>query len=177
MTTAANAIWLNDPKAYQDKLCGLLGDRDPIGVLSRTAEVLDEFVKKNPVQKLQTRPFPGKWTPNEIFGHLVDTEWTFGFRMRMIFCEEEPTILGMDQEKWVERQRYNQQDPRELVGLFRALRGGNLALWKTMTPTDLARVGRHNERGAESLGMMLRMEAGHDLSHIDQITRYLQAIG
>jgi hypothetical protein len=34
----------------------------------------------------------------------------------------------------------------------------------------------HNERGPESLGLMLCMNAGHDLSHIDQLTRYLAAI-
>jgi hypothetical protein len=36
--------------------------------------------------------------------------------------------------------------------------------------------GRHNERGAESLAVMLRMQAGHDLSHLNQIDRYLCAI-
>jgi hypothetical protein len=41
---------------------------------------------------------------------------------------------------------------------------------------DLHRAGRHNERGAESLGEMLRMTAGHDLNHLNQIARYLQAI-
>ena len=52
----------------------------------------------------------------------------------------------------------------------------HLALWTKLTPSQLARTGRHAERGVESLSMMIRMYAGHDLSHIDQITRYLAAI-
>ncbi len=42
-----------------------------------------------------------------------------------------------------------------------------------MSPEDLQRSGQHNERGAESLAEMLRLLAGHDLSHLHQISRYL----
>ena len=44
-----------------------------------------------------------------------------------------------------------------------------------MSAADLQRTGQHNERGPESLGVMLRMMAGHDLSHLEQFSRYLQA--
>lgn len=60
--------------------------------------------------------------------------------------------------------------------MFQTMRQFNLMLWKRMSPEDLARTGQHNERGAESLGVMLRMMAGHDLSHLHQITRYLRAV-
>jgi hypothetical protein len=45
-----------------------------------------------------------------------------------------------------------------------------------MSPADLQRTGQHNERGPESLAVMLRMLAGHDLSHLDQIARYIRAV-
>jgi hypothetical protein len=45
-----------------------------------------------------------------------------------------------------------------------------------MTAAELARVGVHNERGPESLELMRRMSAGHDLSHVDQIGRYVAAV-
>jgi hypothetical protein len=60
--------------------------------------------------------------------------------------------------------------------MFRTLRQYNLALWKSMSPADLQRTGQHNERGPESLAVMLRMLAGHDLSHLDQIARYIRAV-
>jgi hypothetical protein len=40
----------------------------------------------------------------------------------------------------------------------------------------LKRTGEHNERGPESLDVMLRLLAGHDLSHLSQIARYVQAV-
>lgn len=164
-----------DSPAYQNKLLGLLGDRDPLEVMNETPVFIRRIAAGHDAATLRTRPFSGKWTPLEIIGHLVDTEWVYGYRVRLILCEDRPTILGMNQDLWVARQRYNERDPRELAEQYALLREANLRVWRGMGPAELARVGRHNERGEESLGLMLKMEAGHDLSHIDQITRYIAA--
>ena len=71
---------------------------------------------------------------------------------------------------------HNEHEPSELVEIFRTLRQFNLAVWRRTSSADLERTGQHNERGPESLRVMLRLLAGHDLSHLDQITRYIQAI-
>ena len=44
-----------------------------------------------------------------------------------------------------------------------------------MSPEDFERGGQHNERAAESLAVILLL-AGHDLSHLHQISRYIQAL-
>lgn len=176
MAQTSAAVELGNTQAYQDKLQNLLQGRDPLEVLAQTPDVIARLAAGQTPQAMRTRPFPGKWTPNEIVGHLTDTEWVFGFRARLILCEAEPAILGMDQDLWAAGQRHNEREPADLVEMFRMLRKFNLALWRRMTPRDLERAGRHNERGRETLGLMLRMEAGHDLSHIDQLTRYLQAV-
>lgn len=176
MSPSSPGIWVTDPDAYRKKMMTLVGDRDPIDILSQTADTLTGIVKENPPQAMRARPFEGKWTPNEVIGHLVDAEWVYGYRMRQILCEDGPEILGMDQDLWVAGQKYNDREPADLVQMFRAMRGFNIALWKQMSPEDLERAGRHNERGPESLRMMLPMLAGHDLWHIDQINRYLAAV-
>ncbi|MHC4695549.1 MAG: DinB family protein [Planctomycetota bacterium] len=176
MSQTKTGLEVTDPQAYREKVFKLLGDRDPIEVMGETADILAGMVGQHSAEQMRTRPFPGKWTPNEILGHLTDAEWVFGYRMRLILGEDEPTVLGMDQDLWVIRQRHNEREPTDLVEMFRGLRLFNLTIWKQLTPADLERTCRHNERGSESLGTMLRMAAGHDLSHIDQINRYLQAI-
>jgi hypothetical protein len=165
----------SDPQAYFAKIGALVGQRDPIEILTETPDVLAQIVRTHPAEQLRARPFEGKWTPNEVIGHLGDTEWVFGYRIRAILCEDKPDILGMNHELWVSGQRHNQREPAELVETFRRLRGPNLALWKRVEPAQLERVGVHNERGTESLAMYLRAQAGHDLSHVDQIRRYLAA--
>lgn len=174
--TQTAGVWIANPDAYRKKLEGLLGSRDPLEVMSRTADVLADIVRSHTTKQLRTRPFEGKWTPNEVIGHLVDTEWVYGFRLRLILSEEQPQILGMDQDLWVAAQRHNEREPMDLVDTFRVLRKFNLDVWRRIEPAGYERFGLHNERGNETLGMMLRLEAGHDLSHIDQITRYLAAV-
>jgi hypothetical protein len=93
-----------------------------------------------------------------------------------ILTKRDPAILGTNQDLWVASLRHNEREPSELVEIFRTMRVFNLAVWRRTSPEDLNRTGRHNERGPESLDVMLRMLAGHDLSHLEQITRYIQAV-
>ncbi|PYV55246.1 MAG: hypothetical protein DMG91_12585 [Acidobacteria bacterium] len=176
MSTRQSGLEISNVQSYRDKLFSFLGDRDPLDVLAQTAPALEDIVRENSAEVLRTRPFQGKWTPNEIVGHLSDSEWVNGYRTRLILCEDNPTILGMNQDFWVTCQRHNDRSPSELVEIFRDLRRLNLRSWKAISSESLKRTGQHNERGPESLGLMLRMLAGHDLSHLDQIHRFIGAV-
>lgn len=176
MTTPQAGLSMSASQVYREKMFNLLANRDPLEVLAQTASSLADIVSKHSATVLRTRPFEGKWTPNEVIGHLTDSEWVYGYRLRLILCENDPTILGINQDLWVATLRHNEREPSELVEIFRTMRLFNLALWRRTSPRDLERTGQHNERGPESLGVMVRLLAGHDLSHLGQITRYIQAI-
>ena len=176
MTTAQTKPIVSAPQAYREKMFSLLGDRNPLEVLAQTTDTLIDIVEEHSAAVLRTRPFEGKWTPNEVIGHLSDSEWVYGYRLRLILCEDNSTIMGTNQDSWVASLRHNEREPSELVEIFRTLRQLNLAAWRRTSPPDLERSGQHNERGPESLGAMLRLLAGHDLSHLDQIARYVQAV-
>jgi hypothetical protein len=176
MAAPANVPNLSSAEAYRARMFERLGDRDPLQVLAETHGSLARIIQANPVEAMRIRPAPGKWSANEVIGHLLDSEWTYGFRIRLILCEDRPTILGMDQELWVSGQHHNDREPGELVEAFAALRSLTLNVWRGLGPADLERVGMHNERGPESLGLMRRLIAGHDLAHLDQIARSLNAV-
>jgi DinB family protein len=176
MSTAKTGPAVPDPQAYRENLLRLLGPRQPLEVLPETASTLGDIVGRHSTVVLRTRPFEGKWSPNEIIGHLTDSEWVYGYRLRRILSEDEPKLTGTKQDLWVARQRHNEREPLEHLQMFQALRQCNLTLWKRMSPADWRRTGLHNERGLETLELMLRMMAGHDLSHLGQINRYVQAV-
>ncbi|HTT22789.1 MAG TPA: DinB family protein [Candidatus Sulfotelmatobacter sp.] len=176
MTTAQTKPIVSASQAYRENMFNLLGDRSPLEVLAQTPDRLTDLIERHSASVLRTRPFEGKWSPNEIIGHLGDSEWVYGYRLRLILCEDNPNILGIDQGSWVASLGHNEHNPSELVEVFRALRQLNLAVWRQISPADLERSGQHNERGQESLGVTLRLVAGHDLSHLDQIARYIQAV-
>ena len=84
-------------------------------------------------------------------------------------------IIGFDQDAWVTALHYDKRDLKSSFEQYRALREANLALLKTMTPEQWKHQGMHNERGAESIETIVRMTAGHDINHIQQIERILAA--
>ncbi|HST12134.1 MAG TPA: DinB family protein [Terriglobales bacterium] len=176
MITAETRSVVPPSNAYRERMFDLVGQRNPLEVLAQTASTLSAIVNKHSATVLRARPFEGKWTPNEIIGHLTDSEWVYGYRLRLILCEDNPTILGTVQDSWVAGLRHNEREPSEHLEIFRTLRLLNLEVWNRMSPADLERCGQHNERGAESLEVMLRLLAGHDLSHLGQLTRYIQAV-
>jgi len=100
--------FLGSAQVYRDKMFKLLGDQNPLEVLTRTAAVLADIVGKHAAPLLRARPFEGKWTPNEIIGHLTDSEWVYGYRFRLILCERNPAIVGTNQESWVAGLRHNE---------------------------------------------------------------------
>jgi hypothetical protein len=162
--------------AYRKRLMDYLGDQDPLQVLGRTADRLAATARDHGAKRMQVRPIEGKWTPCEVLGHFCDCEWVYGYRARLMLCEDNPTILGMDQDLWVAGQRYNEREPMGLAEEFRHLRTHNLRLWQSLTPQELARTGQHSERGPEGLGQLRTLMAGHDLLHLDQLQRLFMAI-
>lgn len=170
-------IEVTDPAAYRAKLDQSLAGRDPLDVLEQTPHRLRALFADASDAAARSRPFEGKWTPLEVLGHLIDAEWSFGWRMRTVLGDPTPDIQAMDQERWVDTQRHNEADVATLLDDFQALRAINLRLWRRLTAEELQRVGLHIERGEESLDTMRRMLAGHDESHLGQIERYLAAVG
>lgn len=96
--------------------------------------------------------------------------------MRWILAEDQPDIVGYDQDLWVDGLHHRDDDPDELIALFDALRGANLRLWNARPAADRERFGIHRERGPESYGLIVRLAAGHDRFHIGQAERALAAV-
>jgi hypothetical protein len=112
----------------------------------------------------------------ELVGHLVDAEIVMSGRYRWAISQDEPPLLGYDQDLWVARLRHNEAQPDELLAVFTALRAANLRLWRRSTAEDHERVAVHSERGAESYALMFRMLAGHDRFHLNQMRETLRQL-
>lgn len=169
-------IEINDPSAYRQLMFDLVGSTLPLQILEETPGMLHKLVSTYNEEMLHSHPYDGKWSPLEILGHFVDVEWNFGIRIRFALCEENPPIIGYNQDLWVEHLLYNQQSSATILDCFQNLRTMNVQLCKSLTPNQMKRYGTHNERGEESIETMLTMEAGHDLYHQKQLQKYLNAL-
>ena len=153
----------------QDKLAG----QNPIKVQAATAQKLAKLMKRASPAKLRKRPAPDKWSPAEIIAHLADVEIVIGWRVRSILGAPGTPIQAFDQDAWVTTGHYAKRDTRKSLEQFRALRDTNLALYKTLSPEQWKHHGMHSERGEETLEKIVRMMAGHDVNHLEQIERIL----
>src|SRR6478736_5994164 len=156
---------------YGAAVLELVGERNPVDVLRDTPGAAARAVATLTPSQLKTPEAPGKWSVAMVLRHLADTDVVWGWRMRLILAQERPVITGFDQDLWAERLDYAGADPNESLETFAVLRRDNLRLIERATPDDLARVGVHAERGEESAGYLVRLYAGHDLLHLNQIER------
>ncbi len=159
-------------KKYRDTLLQLLGDQDPTVVIQRLPDDVDALIREAGAH-LRTRPEPGEWSVIELLGHMVDAELMVAGRLRWILAHDEPPLMAYDQDLWVERLRHADDDPDELLALWRALIRSHVRLWNRTPEPDRARVGMHSERGPESFDVTFRMLAGHGLLHLGQLRRTL----
>jgi uncharacterized damage-inducible protein DinB len=162
--------------AYVAAILDLLGPREPIAVLRETPAALERAIAGASAQTLRTPERPGKWSIGQVLRHLADSDLVWGWRSRLILAQDRPPLTGYDQDQWADRLGYADADPGESLVLFQTLRGATLRLIERATPQDLARVGVHSERGEESLEHLLKLYAGHDLLHLNQIARIRAAV-
>jgi DinB family protein len=64
------------------------------------------------------RPAPGKWSPREIIGHLIDSASNNHQRFVRAQLQDDLVFPGYEQDAWVAVQRYQQAPWRELVELW-----------------------------------------------------------
>lgn len=63
-------------------------------------------------------PAPGKWSPKEIIGHLIDSASNNHQRFVRAQFTDDLIFPGYDQNKWVMTQRYNEAPWQNLLDLW-----------------------------------------------------------
>ena len=67
---------------------------------------------------VRSRPGPGKWSPCELVGHLIDSASNNHQRFVRARFVEHLEFPGYDQDQWVAAQAYQDSDWPALVGLW-----------------------------------------------------------
>ncbi|MGE5234834.1 MAG: DinB family protein [Acidobacteriota bacterium] len=153
--------------SYVTGMLARLGDADPLDVMAATPSRLEDLFWELGDKKLDLSYGEGKWTARQIFAHLADVEIVYGFRFRQALSEEHHRIQPMDQDAWARHE--GEADASLAIELFRAVRLWNLAVLRSLGEEARRRVVTHPERGEETIGLMVKLLAGHDLNHLSQL--------
>jgi len=160
---------------YKQRVLGYAAGQDALKLQAATPKAIARLVGKASPARLKKRPAPGKWSAGEILAHLADTEAAFAFRYRAIAGQPGVAIQGFDQDAWAANMEYGKRAAKASLAAYLALRQVNLGLLKSLTREQWQRLGNHAERGPESLEVIARMVAGHDLNHLRQLEALLRA--
>jgi hypothetical protein len=114
-------------------------------------------------------PAPGKWSARQIVAHLADGELVTAHRMRQVLAEENPTLIGFDQDAWASNLDYARRKPKQSLETFRRLRAENVELLKGIPESAFERAGSHTERGRITLRRLVESSAEHVESHARQL--------
>ena len=156
------------PLDYQHELLSLLGERRVIDVLAATPGEIRSLIAGLTADELRRRPTPGEWSITEQIGHLWDDEVLYGFRARAILAEDEPLLIGTNQDRWNALPKPPLPD---VLAAYVALRAANLALLHGIPDTEWDKAGIHQERGRTTFRLLWETVAGHGLAHLQQLQR------
>jgi hypothetical protein len=86
--------------------------------LRNTIEAARAFLGRITDEASGRRPAPGKWSPREIVGHLIDSASNNHQRFVRAQFKDDLEFSGYDQDAWVSVQQYRGAPWKELVALW-----------------------------------------------------------
>ena len=123
-------------------------------------------------------PAPGKWSPREVVGHLIDSASNNHGRFVRAQFTEDLLFPGYRQDDWVSVQHYADAPWSDLIGLWTAF---NLHLARVieLTPETVGNLSRLNDNLQEiawktppdepTLAWFMEDYVGHLRHHLSQI--------
>jgi uncharacterized damage-inducible protein DinB len=160
---------------YMQRILGYVEGKDPLRVQRDTPKKLAAAIRGLSPKQLKKQPAPGKWSIAEILAHLADTEVVAAWRLRQILSANGAAIQSFDQNVWAKTFDYAKLDAKESLRFFEVLRSGNVAMLKRLPRKAWDNYGMHAERGKETVAKIVRMWAGHDINHLEQVKRIAKA--
>ena len=149
---------------YYAHYISLVGDGDIIALLESQIRETSALLKTIPDSRGTYRYAPGKWSVNEIIGHLIDAERIFSNRALRFARADTTPVPGFEQDDYVKSGNFDDYPLSELVAEFVNVRRDTCFLYRHMREDATERRGTAN--GAEvSVRALAYITAGHELHH------------
>ena len=124
--------------------------------------------RKISAQKL-THSKDGEWSAAFVIHHIADAEIQFGVRYANALCEENPSIIPFDEEKFPTGLQYDKRSVAVSLDSLAASHAMNYEILKNASSDDWNRISTHPERGEVTLFQIVTLAANHIEGHIAQL--------
>ena len=122
-------------------------------------------------------PVPGTWSIQQIAIHLMDSDLIIADRMKRVIAEDNPSLIGFDETKFVKNLFYDEQSVDDAVNIFEMNRRNFARVLRRLPDTAFNRVGTHNERGPLKLSDLLSGAVNHLKHHLNFIVDKREKLG
>ena len=119
----------------------------------------------------------GKWTMQQVVIHCVDSDLVSADRLKRMIAEENPTLIGYDENKYVTNLFYDDQPADVAVALLDANRKLFATVLRKLPEKAWGRKGTHNQRGAITVGSYLKEVVDHLEHHVNFIHKKRAKMG
>lgn len=147
-------------------------DQDILAELSAQIATAESLLRHLDDAAALHRYAPGKWSPKQILGHLIDTERLFVYRATSIARGDRTELPGMDQDVWLAGADFDRVPLGRLLDEFVHLRHATVLFFRGLRPADLARRGVADQKPLSVLALPYII-CGHSGHHLEVLaTRY-----
>jgi DinB superfamily len=158
---------------YYARYIDLVGTGDVLSTLTKQMDATQALLRSLPASVSTYRYAPGKWSVNEVIGHLMDSERIFDARALRFARNDATPLPGFEQDDYVRNSTFDSYSLAELASELASIRESTVFLFKHLSEDAWMRRGIAN--GAEvSVRALAYIIAGHELHHREMLqTRYL----
>jgi hypothetical protein len=159
--------------AYYGKYVALVPDDNILEVLSNQLNETLVLLRSVPEARAGFRYAEGKWSVNELLGHIIDTERIFAYRALRFARNDRTPLPGYEQDDYIRNASFDACALADLAAEFESVRRSTLFLFKHLDGEAWMRKGLANESEV-SVRALAYIIAGHELHHREILRdRYL----
>jgi hypothetical protein len=160
---------------YYGKYIDLVASGDVLSALANQMRDTQTLLGSVPSALGTHRYAEGKWSINEVVGHVVDSERIFAYRALRFARRDRQALAGFEQDDYVRTSSYNSFPLAELSSELDCVRQATIYLFKHFD--EDAWMSQGVASGAVvSVRALAYIIAGHELHHREILrTKYLNA--
>jgi len=158
---------------YYGRYIALVPDGDVFLTLESQMRDSKSILTAIPAAVGSYRYAPGKWSVNELIGHVIDTERIFSVRALRFARGDTSPLPGFEQDDYVRNASFDSYPLAELIAELETVRRSTLFLFRHLTEDAWMRKGVAS-KAEISVRAVAYIIAGHELHHREILrSRYL----
>jgi uncharacterized damage-inducible protein DinB len=156
----------NEYAEFYNNYIQLVGSSNVIQKLIRQGQQTYTIMQRLSRNEALHRYAEGKWSVQEIMGHLADTDRIMGYRALSISRGETKSLPGYDHDEYVRQGNFDNRSLQNIATEYDALRNANISMFNSLTKEQTLQKGTAN-KATVSVRALAYIIAGHERHHLN----------